>query len=697
MTNFANLYRPTQFEEVVGQRQAVKILSGLALRRKTRSILLSGSFGSGKTSMARILAKAWNCEMPSALGSPCGACRYCRNEGNSPIVECVVTTMNGDAEEICRILHNWNRPSPDFPVRTIFFDEAHGLKESGADALLQATEEPVEGVCILFATTKPWRLQRALLSRLTDVKVTSLSQVDSVILLRRIAAKAKLTCETDALVLLASLKRGHPRDLISGLEQVSYSGGHITADLVKQCFEIDQEDYLIKYFLALSQGNADAQHKIMQEWREPLTSKIEWLRAYLLSLYHRDVLLQDVTIDPVIDSMTRSRGEIIQGFCERLQIGTAKRLEPFWRQLLDFWLRPDASQEAVLRLRLTLFESIVNRGRVHDALPRNDVAVASPRPPRVAARLLPNVVASEPSSSSSDVSGGHHFGGAEMALIINRLSDFAQHYGRFANAMFEIIPSYIDMQDDELAMDLIARFADDLDDYIGSKEEIGAVVTVFDTTATGVVGKAIAVVPDLMGNEGNLADLEAWCDRWAYNGGSGHRIEPQCTLRHNDHRFHWTAMRRLAARIHDAPERQNFELVDHEPLSVSEYIMKELRVRPDKAYIGPLARPRVIFSHSLSEAFLERLCALDMPFLSALDDGAPGWLTEGWEIDEHRERRAEQSARRKAVRETHETYDEDEERTTALAALQREWPKQAKERRRKSTNWWWSANEQSYS
>jgi DNA polymerase III subunit gamma/tau len=690
MTNFANLYMPTRFEDVVGQRQAVKVLSGLALRRKPKSILLSGSFGSGKTSMARILAKAWNCERPSALGSPCeGLCQYCRNDRSNPIVECVVTTMIGNADEICGILHDWNRPSPDFPVRTIFFDEAHGLKDSGADALLRATEEPVPGVCILFATTKPWRLQRALVSRLMEVKVTSLSQADSVTLLRRTAEKAQLTYDKDALLLLASLKRGHPRDLLSGLEQVSYSGTHITAESVKQCFEIDQEDHLIRYCLALSRGDAQLQHQAMQEWKEPLATKIDWLRAYLLSLYHRDVLLQNVTIDPVIDSMTRSRVEIIRAFCERLKAPVPQILEPFWRQLLDFWLRPDAPQEAVLRLRLTMFESIVNRGEVVD-MPLARHMGDSPNAPRAAQLFLRNVVSSQ--EAPSDLGDGYHFGSEEMASIINRVSGFAQHYGRFANAVFEITPSYIDMQNDEAAMDVITKFAEDLESYITMQDEPGYVVTIFDTTATGVIGRAIASIPDLLGSEGALSDLETWCDRWMRDGSSGHRVEPHCTLRHQDHRFQWAAMRRITSRMHDAPEAQNLELFASDTLSIAEYIVKELNARHDKAYIGPLKRTRVVFSRSLSEERLERLCRFDMPFLSAIDGRAAGWLAKGWEVEEYRERTDERLAREAAVRDINEIYNDEGERASAIVTLHTDWPKHAEERRRISTDWWWLSN-----
>jgi DNA polymerase III subunit gamma/tau len=359
--NFANQYRPAQFEDVIGQRQTVAVLSGLARRRTSRNILFSGAFGSGKTSMAKILARAWNCATPTALGLPCGSCDFCSGKHGKAIFECTVTTMAGDSKDICTILKDWNRTPTDYPVHTIFFDEAHGLTQTGVDALLKATEEPVKGVCILFATTKPWLLSKTLRSRLFEVHVNALNQPDSMTLLRRIAAKAQLTFDTDALLLLTSLKRGHPRDLISGLEQVSLGADHITVDAVKRCFDIDQEDYLTAYFFALSTGDTSTLCRIMREWQEPLATKIGWIRAYLLSMYHRDLMFHDVMVDPVVDTMKRLRPDIVQSFCERLQLADASALAPHWRRLLSFWFAPLSTDETLLRLRLTLFEDMVNR------------------------------------------------------------------------------------------------------------------------------------------------------------------------------------------------------------------------------------------------------------------------------------------------------------------------------------------------
>jgi hypothetical protein len=127
--------------------------------------------------------------------------------------------------------------------------------------------------------------------------------------------------------------------------------------------------------------------------------------------------------------------------------------------------------------------------------------------------------------------------------------------------------------------------------------------------------------------------------------------------------------------------------------SLARHFIETLKVKPDEGYIGSLPRPPVLFSSALSESAIDRACQFDMPLLSALDDGAFGWLTNGWELVEYPERTNERLSREHAIREIDETYDDAEERTAARESLENEWDKSAKSRPRKSTNWWWHPND----
>lgn len=683
--NFANLYRPARFEDVVGQRQTVGILSGLARRRKTRNILLSGAFGSGKTSMARILASAWNCATPTALGSPCGECDFCSGKRGQAIFECTVTTMAGDAKDICPILQRWNRTPTEFPVQTIFFDEAHGLTESGVDALLKATEEPPGGVCFTFATTKPWLLPNTLKSRLFEVRVNPLNQSDSVALLRRIAQTANLTFDTEAFVLLAALKRGHPRDLLNGLEQVSISSKHITVDAVKRAFDLEQEDYLARYFLALAKGDVPDQHRLLEAWKEPLATKIAWIRAYLLSVYHRDLNGHDITVDPAVDSMRSSRREIVRLFAERLQVDSPNKLEPFWRRMLDFWFVEPSADDALLRLRLSLFETLVNGGAGDE-----QGGASLPASLRSADQLNVSDLEQELGNTEADRivleedHREHHFGSQELRQIVNRSSAFAQHFGQYMNVRIELTPSFEAMQSDVTATKVIERFAENFYSFIAAGGKTSAVITVFDKVATGVVGKIVACVPDLSEGDGRASSLQAWCHEWIFAGTRGHHVELAIARRGTSLKFHWNAIGWLAARMYDVAEAKK-----DGSITLARHLSQALRIKPDEGYIGPLLRSPVMFSESLSDGAVDRARQLSMPFLSAIDDGAFDWLTNGWELVEHQERRREQLSRESAIRAIEETYDEEEQRVAALEALEKQWHGSAQTRPRKSSNWWW--------
>ena len=115
------------------------------------------------------------------------------------------------------------------------------------------------------------------------------------------------------------------------------------------------------YFLALANGDCRQQHQIMSEWVEAPGLKVEWVQAFLTSLYYNELLGQDIIVDPLTHSIESGRAEIISGFCNRLNVVGPPALVPYWEQMIAFWSQPKTNNETELRLRLALFEDLVNR------------------------------------------------------------------------------------------------------------------------------------------------------------------------------------------------------------------------------------------------------------------------------------------------------------------------------------------------
>ena len=442
------------------------------------------------------------------------------------------------------------------------------------------------------------------------------------------------------------------------------------------------------YFIALAMGDRAKQNRVMREWQEPLGTKISWIRAYLLSMYHRDLLFHDISVDPIVDTMMHSRSEIVCTFCERLGLDDPRKLQPYWRDWLNFWFASPSTDEALLRLRLTLFEDAVNGGFIAE-LANDHCSQASYR--HTNSNNTDDHLTSwttlhaEIGSRASD--GRFCYGSQDLALIVNRASFYAQHHGCYMNAWLEITPAFVTMQDDADAIAVIARFAHDLERHISLNGEACAVITVFDKGATGVTGKLLVYAPNLALGKAHITAMSSWCDQWGRAPACGHHIKLLVAPRKNILRFHWRAIAWMAARTHDITERG-----PGGALGIAQHLLETFKIEPDEGYIGHLPRPAVMLSESLSERAIDLACQLEMPLLSAIDDGALSWLTNGWELVEFAERSRTRVSRARDMRNVTDTYDDVVELTAAREALESGWQKSAKARPREGTRWWWNQN-----
>ena len=221
-------WRPTRFEEVVGQEGIVRTLKNqIKSGRIGHAYLFCGTRGTGKTTMAKIFARAVNCEHP-VDGSPCNECDVCRSilSGNSVNVVEIDAASNNGVDNIREIREEVRYKPTEGKYRVYIIDEVHMLSAGAFNALLKTLEEPPEYVIFILATTEVHKIPITVLSRCQryDFKRLTLAQLESQI--RRLLDAENVTAEDSAVRYIARVADGSSRDALSLLEQcISYYFG----------------------------------------------------------------------------------------------------------------------------------------------------------------------------------------------------------------------------------------------------------------------------------------------------------------------------------------------------------------------------------------------------------------------------------------------------------------------------------------
>jgi DNA polymerase III subunit gamma/tau len=234
---FARRYRPQNFDQIIGQEHISKTLkNAISENRVAHAYLFSGPRGVGKTTTARILAKALNCK-EGPTPSPCGKCPNCQEitAGSSVDVMEIDGASNRGIDEIRSLRENVKFAPAASRYKIYIIDEAHQITDAAFNALLKTLEEPPSHVVFILATTEPQKIPITILSRCQRYRFRLLSSKEITGTLERIISTEKLKIEQAALQVVTNASGGSLRDALSLLDQaVSFISGEVTAKDVQE-------------------------------------------------------------------------------------------------------------------------------------------------------------------------------------------------------------------------------------------------------------------------------------------------------------------------------------------------------------------------------------------------------------------------------------------------------------------------------
>lgn len=239
-------YRPEKFSEIVGQKNIVETIKNSVMNCTfSHAYLFTGPRGTGKTSTAKVLAKAMNCIEPID-GEPCGKCESCINSKNSPDIIEIDAASNNGVDEIRELRNNVTLMPTSSKYKVYIIDEVHMLTTGAFNALLKTLEEPPEHVVFILATTEVYKVPITILSRCQRYDFQKINISEMCDYLRNICKREKINCSDDALEEIYSLSDGCLRDALSILDQISKITSKITLDTILKNYNIVSNKSIIK-------------------------------------------------------------------------------------------------------------------------------------------------------------------------------------------------------------------------------------------------------------------------------------------------------------------------------------------------------------------------------------------------------------------------------------------------------------------
>ncbi|MGM0445833.1 MAG: DNA polymerase III subunit gamma/tau [Bacillota bacterium] len=251
-------YRPQKFSEIIGQPAVTQtLLNAIENDRISHAYLFAGPRGTGKTSTAKVLSMAVNCE-DDKTDEPCGVCDSCKRikSGNSIDVIEIDAASNRGIDEIRELREKVKFYPSEGKYKVYIIDEVHMLTTGAFNALLKTLEEPPENVIFILATTEPHKVIPTIMSRCQRFDFSLISEKEIENHLENICKKEELEFETAALNLIARSSQGGLRDALSILDQaISYTGENINTEIIEEMLGKTSGDQLQEFMILINNNN----------------------------------------------------------------------------------------------------------------------------------------------------------------------------------------------------------------------------------------------------------------------------------------------------------------------------------------------------------------------------------------------------------------------------------------------------------
>ena len=318
----ARKWRPKSFEELIGQESTVIALkNALDQNRLHHAYLFNGTRGVGKTTLARILAKALDCEKGTS-SQPCLKCNTCQEIDTGRYVDLVEldAASNTQVDNMRDLLENAQYAPSSGKFKIYIIDEVHMLSKSAFNAMLKTLEEPPEHVKFILATTEPNKVPITILSRCLQFDLKAMSQENIAKHLESILNKEKIEFDKEAIKIIAKAGAGSMRDALSLLDQaIAFSGSRLDADKTHEMFGTINDEIIIKMLDLIVNNNSKELINLSNDICKKNIS-VEGILNDLASLIHelslsklnQDILNAKANKDELIKIINQSSQEQLQ-------------------------------------------------------------------------------------------------------------------------------------------------------------------------------------------------------------------------------------------------------------------------------------------------------------------------------------------------------------------------------------------------